>query len=93
MSAYRNVELLAHSLTPRNVLHPQSIEYDIRYLHRSSAVCAARSSEHRKEQADMLNHKLFRSEIDAVANVVWVLYENKDAASKDFLACRGEDET
>lgn len=87
-----HIKLLFHRLTPCDILNPQVVEYDVRYLHHLHIVDAFEDSE---EEGDLLDDQELLDgpdDVYAVADIIRVFDEEEDARTEEFLGCGCEDE-
>lgn len=65
-------DLLPHSLASGDVLNPQTVQDDVGNLHRFSVGDALEDG---VKQGNVFDSQLFRDDVDAIADIVWVLNE------------------
>jgi len=76
-------------LAAADVFDPDGVEDYIGNLYTAAILNAFEDGE---EQGDVLDSELVGCDVDAVADIVWVLDEEEDAGTENFLACRCKDE-
>lgn len=76
-------DALMHSIRTGEIVDPQCVENTIWTLSDPMIVYA---SENCEQKRDPLDDKVFLVDCDTVTNIEWMLHEQEDAGTQDFLS-------